>query len=354
MTRKATARASLKGIGFLSGVNTGESVTAINEAISRHSSSQVRLAQPNPSGALDFVDMNVVTPIIRRESEESVHSPIEFVPGRVFEVALAMLTEDPLNAREFYSVEELDDMGQSLVKHGQHAAISAYEREGRLWVFDGVKRLKAARSAGIGTLRVEIAPPPASEIDVYLTSRRMNLERSTQTAIDDAIRWQELLNRQIVANQQALASMVERSESYVSQVLSINRIPRSVLGHMKERPGTTEQLIAYKISGIFKPEHINAHGEEELVLMAKSMIDEISTKGLNRSEVDRLIERRLGAPRARAKSDHQKLRCFGKEGLLKLFPSKGKVEFSISGLNAEQLDKVQERIRALSQIDQVT
>jgi ParB family chromosome partitioning protein len=265
-------------------------------------------------------------------------------------VALGALTEDPLNAREFYSVEELDDMGQSLVKHGQHAAISAYEREGRLWVFDGVKRLKAARSAGIPTLRVEIAPPPASEIDVYLTSRRMNLERSTQTAIDDAIRWQELLTRQIVSNQQALASMVERSESYVSQVLSINRIPRSVLSHMKERPGTTEQLIAYKISGIFKPDHINAHGEEALALMAKSMVDEISAKGLNRSEVDRLIERRLGAPRARAKSDHQKLRCFGKEGLLKLFPSKGKVEFSISGLNVAQLNQVQDHILQIVQI----
>jgi len=337
--RKTAVRASLKGIGFLSGVNAQDNALAIDEAMERHA------AKPPTEPRKPFAEVDIVTAVTSPEPQGS-----GWAPGQVLEAPLSVLVEDPLNAREFYSVEELDDMGQSLIKNGQHAAIAAYEREGRLWVFDGVKRLKAARSAGLATLRVEIATPPASDIDIYLTSRRMNMERSTQTAIDDAIRWQELIARQIVPNQQALAGLVERSESYVSQVLSINRIPRTVLAHMKERPGTTEQLIAYKISAIFKPDQVAAHGEDNLVAMAKALVDEISHKGLNRSEVDRLIERRLGPPRARAKSDHQKLRCFGKEGLLKLFPSKGKIEFTISGLDAGQLEQVQERIRALSQM----
>lgn len=272
-----------------------------------------------------------------------------FVVGTVAEVAVSLLAEDPFNAREFYSVEEIDEMGQSLVKNGQDTPVAAYERNGRLWVFDGVKRLKSARSAGVGMLRVDIAEEPKSVLDIYLRSRRMNLERSTQSAIDDAIRWKDLLEKEIIPDQKALAQMVEKSESYVSQVLSINRIPRQVLTHMKERPGTTEQLIAYKLSAIFHADRLAEHGEDGLIQMAKQMVDEISSKGLNRAEVDRMIERRFGAPRKRAQSDHQKLKCFGKEGLLKLFPSKGKLEFSVAGLTPDQMTQVQEFLQRLSE-----
>lgn len=292
-----------------------------------------------------------------RERNESVSEPVMahredeqgagYQVGSVVRVPIANLSEDPLNAREFYTVEDLDEMSLSLSNNGQLAPIAAYEKEGRLWVFDGVKRLKAARSSGVSHLRVDVQARPGSDLDIYMTSRRMNLERSAQSALDDAVRWNGLIEKQIVPSQQALAKLIGKSEGYVSQVLAINRIPRSVLAHMKERPKTSEQVIAYKLSGIFKPEAVQIHGQEELSQLAKEIVNEIAEKDLSRQEVDRLIDRRLGAPKQRARADQQKFKCLGRDGVFKTFPDKGKVEFTVSGLSAEQMVLVEEALRGL-------
>ena len=314
-------------IGKLHEVNRGDSDRVIDQLIQANGLTE-----------------SVSEPVMGHQEQEQGAG---YQVGSVVRVPIGTLAEDPFNAREFYTVEDLDEMSVSLSENGQLAPVAAYEKEGKLWVFDGVKRLKAARSSGISHLRVDVQARPGSDLEIYMTSRRMNLERSSQSALDDAVRWNGLIEQQIVPSQQALAKLIGKSEGYVSQVLAINRIPRSVLAHMKERPKTSEQMIAYKLSGIFKPEAIQAHGQDELSQLAKEIVNEIAEKDLSRQEVDRLIDRRLGAPKQRARAEQQKFKCLGRDGVFKTFPAKGKVEFTVSGLSAEQMVLVEEALRGL-------
>lgn len=335
-SRKLSSQPSRAGEGAIAAEATEIAVEDFTSALN------TAQAVEAPSGQLtEQVAQGATTKVVAQFTEG------EFEVGSVFDAPIGLLIEDPMNAREFYTIEDLDDMGESLSKNGQLAPVAAYGKDGKLWVFDGVKRLKAARSAGLAQLRVDVRSRPANDLDIYMISRRMNLERSTQSALDDAVRWKDLLDRQIVPNQQALAQLISKSEGYVSQVLAINRIPRTVLIAMKERPKTADQMIAYKLSCIFRQEAEQKLSNEDLCLLVKEMINEISEKDMNRTEVDRLIERRLGVPKQRARADQQKIKCFGKDGLFKTFPSKGQIEFSVSGLSAEQMSQIEALLKSL-------
>lgn len=267
----------------------------------------------------------------------------EFEVGKTYTLSLHMFMPDPFNAREFYNMEEIDETGQSLIENGQFTAVSAYFKEGKMWVFDGVKRLKSAQSVSLKELRVEVAKAPSNAFDIYMMSWRMNKERSTQTSIDDAVKWDQLLKSDPELGFHGLVDRLGKSKSYVSQVLSINKIPRQILNYMKDKPGTTEQLIAYKISQIFSDlkEGEEESAAKERVTIVKEIIDEISAKRLSRKEVDRLIARRFENPRARTKSNSKSFKCFDQEGVFKVFPSKGKVEFSVSGLTESQISEIE-------------
>ena len=269
--------------------------------------------------------------------------------GEVAEVPIQILTESGMNARFFYSTEEVDEMATSLQRNGQDTPVAAYEQGGKLHVFDGVKRLRGARSGGVESLRVELHAKPDSPWDVYMRSRRMNLERSAQTAIDDAVRWQEMLDSKIVASQADLAKRLGKDPSYISHILAINRIPRGLVSWMKDVPGATDYMVAYYLSMVFDADKYPEHTEEARLNMARTIIDEIKTGELGRDASVALIQRRMGTPRVRAKSDHHKVRFFGRDAMIKVFPSKGRVDFSVSGLKIDQIAKLEEAIKTIAQ-----
>lgn len=283
--------------------------------------------------------------------DEKPDSACPYATGQVAAVPLHLLTEDPFNAREMYRVEDIDEMTRSLQQKGQDVPIAAYWWEGRFWVFDGVKRLKSARSGGLPTLRVEVKARPDTPLEIYLASRRMNSQRSEQSVLDDAIRWGQLLDQKLVESQQDLAVRIGCGAPYVSMVLSINRIPRDVLLYMKDHPASTEQMIAYKISLIFNKERRAAYEEERLIEIAKEVIAEVERKGLNRAETDRAILRRFQEPRHRASANRQAVTFGAAKGLLKVFPKTGKLALHIEGLDEIHLAQLESRLKSLFEAD---
>ncbi len=266
------------------------------------------------------------------------------VGGR-YDVPLHDIDENEFGARVFYSPTEVEAMGHSIRANGQDVAAKGFVREGRVVLTDGQKRLRGSRVLGLRTLRVEVEPSPPSALANYQASRRINMERSEQTPLDDAAQWQKLLEKAEVSHPAELARQLGISESKVSQTLSFNRIPLRVRQLMIQRPNTCGHKIAYEIASLFSKDAPTDLADFEHLVM--ELVSEIGERELSLSQARTLIASRTSPPRTRARGEALAFHYGGVKGQLKTFPTTGKLELSIDGLAEDKLQKLRDSLQSL-------
>jgi ParB family chromosome partitioning protein len=270
--------------------------------------------------------------------------------GSTYTVPVQMLKDSAYNARVWYSVEEIEETLTSLQKNGQDVPVSGYiDDDGKITVVDGSKRLRAARAGGIETLRVEIKRRPDSSKALYLMSRRMNVERSTQTAFDDAVRFRTLLDEKVYAGQQELAADLGVSQSTVSYTLSLNKLPAQLVKAMREERTKTGEakLCQLGFASEFAKLFDGTDDGQGRVDLALDIAREILAKDLSVRQAQELIRSRSENKRQRSTADKIAVRYGNGSGMLKVFPTKGQLDLSIKGVNSEKLDELRLKIEAL-------
>lgn len=266
-----------------------------------------------------------------------------YVLGQTYDIPLHLLQKSDNNARVFYQVEELDEMGRSLAAKGQDIPAVGYVNEqGRVVLTDGQKRFQAATSAGLTSLKVKIDPTPENHAAEYETSRRINLERSSQTAIDDAMRWKDLLDRRVYVSQDELSERLKVDKSIVSRVLGINRIPHRLLRAMSDHEKTRGMSVAYLISGLFDEKKIE--DKEKAERMAEEVIDETQKGELSRTQVEALIAKKLRGPQSRQSPESTPVRFGPTKGIIKVFPERGQLDMSFRDLPTEKVTELKQII----------
>lgn len=271
---------------------------------------------------------------------------VNYEVGQSYKVPLYQLQKSENNARVFYSAEELDEMSKSLSEKGQDIPAIGYLKEGRVIVIDGQKRFQAATNAGISTLTVLIVEPPADEGAEYEESRRINLYRSTQTALDDAVRWQSLMKKGVYTSQDELADRLGVSKSNISKTLGITRIPERLLRMMSDHPQTRAMSIAYEISNIFSAQGFD-DSPEKAANLAQEVIEETIKKDLGRNQVKSLIDSRLQGPKSRVRGMSAVIAYGDSKGTLKIFPARGQIDLSFKGLPEHKVDELRTRIEQM-------
>lgn len=262
---------------------------------------------------------------------------VQFVVGQNYLIPLHKLTRSENNARLFHDPIEVDSMSQSLRTKGQDMPAIGYVRDGRIVLTDGQKRFLAAQSAGLEVLEVKIAPSPETAADEYERSRRVNLERSTQTVIDDAIAWKNLLAREVYKSQSELAQRMGLEEGTVSKIMGINRIPERLLRMMLGNPQTRQLSHAYPISTLFDAQKVALlGGQDRAEIVAQEIIEEVAKLGLSRNQLEQLIAKRLEGKKTRAQAVTTQVKFGGVQGDLKVFPTKGQLSLSFRNLPEEK------------------
>lgn len=266
--------------------------------------------------------------------------------GVVYDVPLNILQRSEFNARVFYSTEELDEMSKSLLIKGQDVPAVGYLKLGRITLVDGQKRYQAATNASLPTLKVLIAQAPANECEEYEESRRINLTRSSQTALDDAVRWKSMIDKGTYSSQSELALKLNVSEGNVSKTISITTIPERLLRMMSDHPQTRTLSIAYEVSRIFTAAKFK-YTPDDAAYLAHEVIDEIKKKDMGRNQVKTLIDAKLEGPKQRMRAEAMPVKYGEVKGTLKVFPSRGQLELSFSGLQEEKVNELKERIEQM-------
>ncbi len=272
-------------------------------------------------------------------------------PGNTYTLPTSMLKDSPYNARVWYSIEEIDEISTSLQRNGQDVPVAGYvDEDGKVTVVDGSKRLRAARAGGVEQLRVEIRSRPESAKEMYLTSRRMNVERSTQTAFDDAVRFKSLLDEKVYAGQVELAADIGLSQSMVSYTLSLNKLPPALVKVMREEKSKTGETKLCQLG--FATEFakmFDGSGEEaqEKIDLAIEIAREILVKDLSCRQAQDLIRSRSETKRQRSTADKIALKYGNGAGTLKVFPTKGQLDLSLKGIEPAKLEELRLKIESL-------
>lgn len=266
--------------------------------------------------------------------------------GQVYEVPLSMLQRSEFNARVFYSNEELDEMSKSLKDKGQDVPTIGYSKNGRITLVDGQKRFQAATNASLPNLQVLLVVPPKNESEEYEESRRINITRSSQTALDDAVRWKAMIDKGTYSSQDELAARLEVSIANVSKTLSITKIPERLLRMMSDHPQTRALSIAYEVSRIFSAAKLK-DSPEEAEYLAQEVIDEIKKKDMGRNQVMVLIDSKLEGPKQRMRAESAPVKYGDTKGTLKVFPSRGQLDLSFRGLPEGKVTELRERIEQM-------
>lgn len=278
----------------------------------------------------------------------------DYLIGQVYDVPILYVREGTsTNAREFYPSQEVDQTGISMATNGQDVPARGYVKfpddgssHGAVVVLiDGQKRLRAALQKGIQILRIDITTKPKDDLEAYLASRRINLQRSTQTVLDDAVRFKQLWDAQRFATQNDLAKAMEMSQPMVSRVLALNAIPRDVMNRMVEFPALTALNAAHAISQIFESPKF-ADDPEGAHDLAVEIIGDCGGE-LSSTQVVKLVEQRLAGPKTRARKQSRDFVYSGVKGTIKYSEGRGELLVGIRGLTSTDLDDLRKKFEAV-------
>lgn len=274
--------------------------------------------------------------------------------------------DNPDNARELYNSVEVDQTGQSIQKNKQDAAANGWIQDGKVLLRDGGKRVRGARAFSVPHLLVRIEKAPKDRIEAWLSSRRMNLERSTQTVYDDAIRFKQYLTEGLIKTHADLAALISepdeppRSAGYVSQIVAIASIPRSVMGRLVEVPALRSKNAAYEISRLYTAEgqqrliaaNPEVKGEDAGMALAEQVAEQVIAaanvnKELTSAQVKKIVERAMGeskrAPRAQTSTEPVKLSSWNAK--MTAIPQHGLLRVEFHDIEEGQMESLRQKLK---------
>lgn len=169
---------------------------------------------------------------------------------RYVKLPIALLDDNPLNSRTFYSDEITRARATSIAAEGQlsPAMVTPNPNDpSRYILIDGHYRKRAIRHLN----QVEMdccVLDGLSKVDFYRLARTLNAERSQESILDVAFGYRKLLEEHLATTDDELASIVGESRPKVNKLLAVADLPQPVLDVMMKTPEAFGLVIAYELT----------------------------------------------------------------------------------------------------------
>lgn len=196
----------------------------------------------------------------------------------ILRVPLAMVHDNPLNARHLYDPEAVKALAASIATRGQLVPAPAARHPslaGHVVLIDGHYRKRALLAAGRTDIEC-VLQDVANELDMYRMSYLINEERNAQSPLDNALAWQKLLVEQKVPDGAGIAELTGQSAAAVAKTMAFLKLPEAALAKLREAPTKFGIAVGYEIYQLSKllPER------ELLALMQRTVDEDLSSRAL--------------------------------------------------------------------------
>ena len=201
---------------------------------------------------------------------------------------LSLVHNNPFNARQIYNPIRIQELAANIAMHGQlvPAPVAPHpELPGHYLLIDGHYRKLAIEAAGNSEIDCVVHAPVQDSFELYHLSYTINEQRSSQSALDNAIAWQHLLDEGVVKTGDALCQRFGFTPSQVSRTLSLLKLPEAAIAKIKDNPDSFKLKTAYEL--VLCGDTLS---EEQLL----NLMDRICEEGLSARKVEEIRTKLVG------------------------------------------------------------
>ncbi len=278
-------------------------------------------------------------PVLQLAADSAASGPAASSLTTLREVAVQDILHNRHNARKLPpTAAELDRLAASMKKQQRTPAAAYLDRQGRVCLIDGHRRLAAAINAGLPTLRVELQPEPENDRELYLASRAYNAEREPQSVLDDAFSWRQMLEQGVYQSQAEIGRDLDINEADVSRIMSLTTFTPRIIDLLNGQ----HRLLNLRMLGAIR-QYFSECGEDA----TKALIISAEDGGLSSREVDKLRKAFNKDRVTRSRSDTKSTLAFGKaRATVRQFDTARKLVIEIVDVDlAISLDGLSEKLK---------
>ncbi len=191
-------------------------------------------------------------------------------------VPIELIDVNPFNARRIYVPERIKDLSDSIAASGQLTPGIGTKRDGRYILVAGHYRLRAIKLAGIKTMSLMIHEDLTDQ-QLYQISYKENDERTQQSALDNALSWQDLIDKNVYASEAAIAEVTGQSRANINRTMAVLKLSEPILDIIKQAPQNYPATTLYEL---FLLEQV-AGLEPTLAMAEKVGSGEVGRKEIN-------------------------------------------------------------------------
>ncbi|MEI6826719.1 MAG: ParB/RepB/Spo0J family partition protein [Desulfuromonadales bacterium] len=163
---------------------------------------------------------------------------VTYEKGKLYDLNIADLQPDPEQPRKYFDEEALAELKASIEKHGVlQPVLVRLGADGALLLVSGERRYQASLLAGCQTIPAVFTTGEPAEISIV-----ENLLRENLTAIEEA----EAIERLRALHDYALADLTTvlgKSASTLSEILSLNKLPAEVKDDCRNDPKAGRSIL---------------------------------------------------------------------------------------------------------------
>ena len=158
--------------------------------------------------------------------------------GKLYDLNIADLQPDPQQPRKYFDEQALAELKASIEKHGVlQPVLVRQDTDGRLLLVSGERRFQASLLAGCLTIPAVFTDGDPAELSIV-----ENLLRENLTAIEEAEAIEKLRDLHDYALSD-LSTVLGKSVSTLSEILSLNKLPAEVKDDCRNDPKAGRSIL---------------------------------------------------------------------------------------------------------------
>lgn len=165
-------------------------------------------------------------------------APVTYEKGKLYDLNIADVQPDPDQPRKYFDEQALAELKASIEKHGVLQPVLVRQgADGGLLLVSGERRYQASKLAGLQTIPAVFTDGEPTEISIV-----ENLLRENLTAIEEA----EAIDRLKTQHNYLLSDLsaaLGKSDSTLSEILSLNKLPDEVKNDCRNDPKTARGIL---------------------------------------------------------------------------------------------------------------
>ncbi len=165
-------------------------------------------------------------------------TPVTYEKGKLYDLNIANVQPDPDQPRKYFDEQALAELKASIEKHGVLQPVLVRQgADGALLLVSGERRYQASKLAGCLTIPAVFTDGDPAELSIV-----ENLLRENLTAIEEA----EAIEKLRALHDYALSDLTTvlgKSASTLSEILSLNKLPTEVKDDCRNDPKAGRSIL---------------------------------------------------------------------------------------------------------------